>query len=65
MSTKAQVDFADEVKMALLRHPSLTTITDLAADLGYHRNTVSRAIHARRFPRVLKQVCRKLSLPLP
>jgi DNA-directed RNA polymerase specialized sigma54-like protein len=65
MTTSKQDKFAKDVKEVLLRHPRYTTVTDLASALGYHRNTVSRAIHARCFPRVIKRVCRELSLPLP
>jgi DNA-directed RNA polymerase specialized sigma54-like protein len=65
MITTTQDKFATSVKEMLLRHPRLTTVTDLAAELGYHRNTVSRAIHGPRFPKVIKAVCRELGLPLP
>lgn len=64
MTHPAQEDFSFEVKKALLSHPRVSTVSELARSLGYHRNTVSRAIHRGCFPRVRKAVARALGLSI-
>lgn len=65
MPQATQEQFSLAVKRSLLTHPRFTTLSDLARSLGYHRNTVSRAIHRNTMPRVRKAVARALQLPLP
>jgi DNA-binding phage protein len=64
MHTKKQEEFSVEVKTALLTHPRLHTLTDVAQSLGYHRNTVSRAVNAGTMPRVRKAVAQALGIRL-
>ncbi len=65
MPTSKQGKFAHDVKHALLNHPKYTYIADVARAIGRRRGTVSRAIHGQRFPRVIKEICAELGLPLP
>lgn len=65
MTEPAQEDFSLTVKRALLTHPRFTSLSELARSLGYHRNTVSRAVHRGTMPRVRKAVARALRLSLP
>jgi transposase-like protein len=65
MSTFKQQDFSTAVKEALLYHPEVSTVSDVARRLGYHRNTVSRAIHQGGFVRVRKEIARLLKISLP
>lgn len=56
--------FSYEVKRALLTHQRFTTLSEVARSLGYHRNTVSRAVNHGCFPRVRKQVARTLGISI-
>ena len=56
MPHATQEEFSRTVKRSLLTHPRYTTLSELARSLGYHRNTVSRAIHLNAMPRVRKAV---------
>lgn len=62
MTQATQEEFSVEVKKALLTHPRFTTVSELSRALGFHRNTVSRAIHRNTMPRVRKAVCRALDI---
>lgn len=54
--------FSIAVKTELLRRRK--TITALAKDLGYARNTVSMAIHHTHLPRVRAKVAKRLQLEI-
>jgi plasmid maintenance system antidote protein VapI len=64
MNATKQQDFSTSVKEALLYHPEFSTVSDLARSLGYHRNTVSRAINQGCFLRVRKQIASALKISL-
>jgi DNA-binding MarR family transcriptional regulator len=65
MPTSEQQHFSLSVKRALLVHPRYTTVAEVARALGYHRNTVSRAINRGCYQGVRKRVARLLDLPIP
>ncbi len=64
MNTRKQADFSVEVKTALLTHPRFHTLKDVADSIGFHRNTVSRAVNKKTMPRVRKAVAKALGISL-
>jgi hypothetical protein len=54
---------ADRVKIHLLQRGKGETVTSIAEELGYARNTVSLALNRDMFPEVRKAVLEHIDFP--